>query len=348
MKTVQTQIAEYSPTEAALHELRTKYASVVFDVRDSKQMNEAKKARAEIRGYRTALESKRVEIKAPALERCRLIDAEAKRITSELIKLEAPIDEQIKAEEKRKEDERRAKEEAERQRVEGIRARIKKIDQFAMQLIGESAATIKTYLEKLRAMEINPSLLEEFLEEAVAVKADAVKKLEKLLEDQEKAEALAAEQAALRAQEQARLEAERAELSKLRAAQEEADRAARAKIEAEQAAMRAKIEAEQAAAKAERDRLDREAREKREKEELAARDARAKLEAQEKLLHEQQAAIDAEREAKRKEEHKEEQERSDAIGLLKLFIIRFGAHKEYGAIVRAINAFAEANPDRFA
>ena len=333
METVQTQIAEYSPTEAALHELRTKYASVVFDVRDSKQLAEAKKARAEIRGYRTALETKRVEIKAPALERCRLIDAEAKRITSELIKLESPIDEQIKAEEKRKEDERKAKEAAERQRVEGIRARIKKIDQFAMQLIGESAETIKTYLEKLRAMEINPSLLEEFLEEAVAVKADAVKKLEKLLEDQEKAEALAAEKAALRAHEQARLEAERAELSKLRAAQEEADRAARAQIEAEQAA-----------AKAERDRLDREAREKREKEDLAARDARAKLEAQEKLLREQQAAIDAEREAKRKEE----QERSDAIGLLKLFIIRFGARKEYGAIVRAINAFAEANPDRFA
>ena len=330
METVQTQIAEYSPTEAALHDLRTKYASVVFDVRDSKQMNEAKKARAEIRGYRTTLEAKRVEIKAPALERCRLIDAEAKRITSELIKLETPIDEQIKAEEKRKEDEGKAKEEAERQRVEGIRARIKKIDQFAMQLIGESAATIKTYLEKLRAMEIKPSLLEEFLEEAVAVKADAVKKLEKLLEDQEKAEAFATEQAALRAQEQARLEAERAELSKLRTAQEEANRAARAQIEAEQAA-----------AKAERDRLDREALEKREKEELAAR---AQAEALHAEVRAQQQVIEAERKAKRKEE----QERSDAIGLLKSFLIRFGARKEYAAIVRAIDAFSAANPDLFA
>lgn len=344
METVQTQIAEYSPTEAALHELRTKYASVVFDVRDSKQLAEAKKARAEIRGYRTALETKRVEIKAPALERCRLIDAEAKRITAELIKLETPIDEQIKAEEKRKEDERKAKEEAERQRVEGIRARIKKIDQFAMQLIGESAATIKTYLEKLRAMELNPGLLEEFLEEAVAVKADAVKKLEKLLEDQEKAEALAAEQAAQRAAEEARLAAERAELQRLRAKQEEEERAARAKIEAEQAAMRAKIEAEQEAAKAERDRLDKEAAVKRAEEEAKAREERAKLEAEQAAVRAQQQAIEAEREAKRKEE----QERSDAIGLLKSFVIRFGARKEYAVIVRAIDAFAAANPDRFA
>ena len=53
--------------------------------------------------------TKRKEIKAPALVRCKLIDEETKRITSELLALEVPIDEQIKAEEKRLRAERRTR-----------------------------------------------------------------------------------------------------------------------------------------------------------------------------------------------------------------------------------------------
>ncbi len=73
-------------------------------------------ARAVVRGYRTALETLRKEIKAPALERCRLIDDEAKRITAELLKIEEPIDTAIKAEEQRKEEEKAAKARAEAER----------------------------------------------------------------------------------------------------------------------------------------------------------------------------------------------------------------------------------------
>ena len=76
------QIVEYSSTAAALAELRSRYAAP-FDVATAKGMALAKEARAEVRGYRTALETLRKEIKAPALERCRLIDDEAKRITPE-------------------------------------------------------------------------------------------------------------------------------------------------------------------------------------------------------------------------------------------------------------------------
>lgn len=55
---------------------------------------------------RTSLEAKRKELKAPALERSRLIDSEAKRIESEIRSLEDPIDALITAEEQRRERER--------------------------------------------------------------------------------------------------------------------------------------------------------------------------------------------------------------------------------------------------
>jgi len=117
--TIQTsqEIAEYSKTQAALNELAQRYKNVVFDVTKKEGMAMALKGRAEIRGYRVALEKKRVEIKAPALERCKLIDSEAKRITAELVALEDPIDEQIKKEEARKEEERLAVVRAEEARI---------------------------------------------------------------------------------------------------------------------------------------------------------------------------------------------------------------------------------------
>lgn len=76
-----TAIAEYTQTAAGLAELRQKHQGVVYDVTVPKEMKAAKEARAELRTLRTDLEKKRVEIKAPALERCRLIDEEAKRPT---------------------------------------------------------------------------------------------------------------------------------------------------------------------------------------------------------------------------------------------------------------------------
>ena len=67
-------IQEYSQTDAALAVLGGKYAGVTYAVETTAGMRDAVAARAEVRGYRVALEKRRVEIKAPALERCRLID----------------------------------------------------------------------------------------------------------------------------------------------------------------------------------------------------------------------------------------------------------------------------------
>ena len=114
------EIAEYSATEAGLAELRARMANVHYDCTTVKGMIVAKADRAEVRGLRTGLETMRKQIKAPALAHCKLIDAEAARITTALLELETPIDAQIKARELVLENERIAREAAERDRINAI------------------------------------------------------------------------------------------------------------------------------------------------------------------------------------------------------------------------------------
>lgn len=111
-------IAAYSPVAAGLAELRHRFDGVVFDVSTTKGEKEARGFRKELVTLRTTLESKRKELKAPALAYAKRIDDEAKAITLEILGLEEPIDAQIKAEEARKESERAAKAEAERRAAE--------------------------------------------------------------------------------------------------------------------------------------------------------------------------------------------------------------------------------------
>lgn len=279
--TVVTEIAEYSQTAAALADLRHRFLGIAFNVATTKGLDEAKKARQEVKGYRTALEAKRKEIKAPALERCRLIDDEAKTITAALLELEEPIDQQIKAEEARKEAEKAAKAEAERQRVSAIRVQIETIKNHAAFAVGKSADAILKILSGVEGFEIGEDF-QEFKPEAEQAKAETLDKLKTLHTAQVEHEA-----------EQARIAAERAELAKLRAEaearereaaaaraeQERKDREAREAVEREQAA---KLAAERAAHEAEL----RKQREAQEAELKAQREAQAKAEAEARAIRE--------------------------------------------------------------
>jgi len=259
-------------------------------------MDEAKKARQEVKGYRTALENKRKEIKAPALERCRLIDDEAKTITAALLEIEEPIDQQIKAEEARKEAEKAAKAEAERQRVAAIRTQIDTIKNHAAFAVGKSADAILKILSGVEGFEIGEDF-QEFKPEAEQAKAETLDKIKALHEAQVQHES-----------EQARIAAERAELTRLRAEAEARER--------EAAAARAEQERKDREARAEQERKDREAREAVEREqaaklaaERAAHEAelRKQREAQEaelKAQREAQAKADAEARAAREAEEK--------------------------------------------
>lgn len=238
-----TAIQEYSKTDAALADLAGRFKGMVYDVTTPTGMQEAKTARAEIRGYRVDLEKVRVEIKAPALERCRLIDAEAKRITAVLVELEDPIDQHIKSEERRKE--REAMEAAmEKQRaLDAIRARVDAIKQMPAACVGRAAVEIDALVNSLLAQPIGADF-GDFRVEAEDAKRATLSQMSAML-------------AGVRAQEAEaeRINTERAELARLRADQAARESESRARLEAEERAAREARAAEEARHQAERDRL---------------------------------------------------------------------------------------------
>ncbi len=253
-----TAITEYRPTAAALAHLRAKYAAP-FDATTAAGLAAAKAARAEIRDLRGKLEKTRAEIKAPVLAQGKLIDDEARRINAELLAIEEPIDAAIKAEERRKADEKAARERVEAARVAVLQARIDVIRQRVLAVANRDAAAIRSALAEARAFEPDPDAFAERWPNAMQAIGEVRLALETLLAEREAREAREAEDAArLRAQreelarrqaeldrqqaaEDAQRQAEQEELARLRAAEEARrqqeikakDRAGRERQEAE-------------------------------------------------------------------------------------------------------------------
>src|SRR5687767_14031395 len=121
---VETAIANMDKVSVGIAELAKRFKGVVYDVTTQKGMTDAKAARAEIREPRYMVETIRKEAKAPILALGKKLDSEAARITAELLKLEEPIDAQVKAEETRKEREREAAIRAEQERMAKLNERI--------------------------------------------------------------------------------------------------------------------------------------------------------------------------------------------------------------------------------
>ena len=232
-----TSIAEYSKTAAALADLAQRYKDVLFDVATRDGLVAAIKGRAELRGYRVALEKTRVEIKAPALKRTQEIDNEARRITAELLALETPIDDQIKADERRKVAEAEAKIKAE-------------ADRIAAEEAARKAAEEKVLVAQRAEIDRQNAELAERKRQQDAVEAEARRKIE---EDQRQSrEKIEAEQRAAR-QERDRLETEAK-------AKREADEA---RVKAEQAAEAKRIREAQEKVDAERRAVEDAARQER-------------------------------------------------------------------------------------
>lgn len=297
-------IQEYSTTEAGLQELRQRMQGVVYDVATTAGMKQAKEDRRECVSLRTSLEAMRKEIKAPALERCKAIDSEAKRITEEILKLETPIDETIKAEEAKKAAEKAEKERIEKDRVEGIKAKIEIIKGYPLKAIDVTAARLAEVLPGVENLNITEEEYQEFTAEAQFALMESVSRLRKMLTEKQACEAETARIKAEQEAEAARLQAEKEE--QLRRAAEE-----RAKLEAERAELE-RLRKEDEARRAEEDRKLREAREaeevelraKREEEEKRIADERAELERQQRELEEARAKAEAEDKARQEAEAK--------------------------------------------
>ena len=300
---VSAEIGEYNPVAAGLAELKRKYGNVAVSVASPKDLEEAKRVRAEIREPRYECEKIRKALKAPALAHAKLIDTEAARITAELVALETPWDEAIKSEEARKEAEKQAREAAERARVMAITERIAGIRQY-VELVASCRTSERMQALQDKLAEIKIEGFEEYEEEALQVVKQTCTKVDELLNAKLEQEA-----------EQERIKSEQCEAAFQLAKEREAfaEQQAAAKVEADRLAserlaqIAEEVQFQAIKRKAEQDEL----AAQRAAFESEAAEARA-IVAENKARIEQQQAADAAMAATHEEEVKQEAEPAPA------------------------------------
>lgn len=245
----QQRVAAYNKTEAGLAKLRDKFQGATFDLTTTKGDKEARQARKELVGMRTSLEALRKEKKAPHLAACKLLDDEAKRITNEILALEKPIDEQIRADEARREQERAQREAEERARLEKARVRISEIQRMAASVMAGTSDQIRARITEVKSIVVDEAEFGDLAGAAASTVEMVSMQLESLLSTvvmrEEQAEAMRKQQeehdAALRKQQeeheaalrkqQEELAAQRAELERRRQEAEQAEADARRQAE---------------------------------------------------------------------------------------------------------------------
>lgn len=214
-------LTEFNRVSAGLALLEKNYKGMLYETDTEIGLMHAKAARKAVRDPRLEVEKIRKAAKAPLLAVGRTLDAEANRITLELLALENPIDQQIKEQEQRVERERLARLEAERLRVVAITTKLNDIRGLVTIFSNQSPVAIAGAIETLTHLPIDDSF-QEFRPQADDAKVATLAKLAEL------------HTAAIdREAERERIAAERAELARRRA---EDDRLARERAETDRIA----------------------------------------------------------------------------------------------------------------
>ena len=268
-----TAIVEYSETEAGLTELRSRIQSVVYDVTTNAGMEAARKDRRECVTLRTSLDKLRLKLNADDQARIKYRNGRAQQLEAEITALEAPIDEQIRAEEARKEAEKQARIDAERERINAIRRKISDLGRAPVDAIGSTLAELQSIRVSFQGAKPEADEYQELLSEATGVWTRAGEQLDKLIEGAER----------VAAEEKRQAEA-RAVLEEQQRRQAIADREAQSRRDAEAKAAREQQERDDAIAKEARDREDREAKARRDAQDKAAAEQRARDEAEAKAV----------------------------------------------------------------
>jgi colicin import membrane protein len=302
-------VAEFDRVGAGLAALREQYGNVVYDVTTTAGMADAKAARLAIREPRYEIERIRKAAKAPILALGKKLDSEAARITSELEKLERPIDSTIKAEEDRKEAEKQAKIEAEQKRVANLQERVVYLRGNQTLSASSGSELIAGHIEDLEGESVEG--LQEFEQQGIDAKIAGLARLREL-----HAAALAHEA------EQERIKEERAELARLREEEQKRQAAERARIAEEERQARAARE-HAAALQAEELRKQREAQEAenariRAEQEAAARAERERIAEENKRLTAERAEFQRQQDEARQKRESEERERAEQARLAAL------------------------------
>lgn len=279
----QMQVVKYDVTEAAIAKMEQQYMGLMIRGLDDKAgFDMVHSARMVVKTHRVAVETKRKELKASALEWGKKVDTEAKRIVALLEPIETHLQDEEDRITEEKERIKAEKAQAEQKRIEGIQAKIRFISSFFLPTPSTTSAKWQTLSDELEKVIITPEEYQEFTEQANKVLNETYAAVQDALiarmkfekeEDDRKAEAarLAKQKAEQEAEatrlkaEQDKIDVEKARLESEKKAEEE--RKAREKREAE-----IREEEQVKAEKAAQEKAERETREKREREEAEAKE----------------------------------------------------------------------------
>lgn len=274
-----TDIAEYRPHEEQIVRLETSYAKLVVDCSTSEGLASAKEVRVDIRDVRYALANTTKTALVPYQQKVKEAQARVNQVKEfgealkdRVLAIEAPVDEAIKAEEKRVADAKAERERIEAERVEAIRAKITRFSSVAAAYASRSAADVANVLQNVKESVILPEEYAEFEAEGTIARDNAIEQLETLhrsaVEREEAAAKLAVQQKELEElrEKQRIADAEAEELRKQRA-EEDRKRLKQQQDELDQ--QRRDMEAQQ------RQQRERDAQYQRDQEELARLRAQA-------------------------------------------------------------------------
>lgn len=214
-----TDIAEYRPHEEQIVRLETTYAKLVVDCSTSEGLASAKEVRVDIRDVRYALDKTTKTALVPYQQKVKEAQARVNQVKefgetlkTRVLAIEEPVDEAIKAEEKRIADAKAERERVEAERVEAIRAKITRFSTVAAAYASRGATDVSSVLQNVKDSVILPEEYGEFEAEGTIARDNAIEQLEAL----HKA-AIDREEAA------AKLLAQQKELDELREKQRKAD-----------------------------------------------------------------------------------------------------------------------------
>jgi len=182
-----TDIAEYRPHEEQIVRLETTYAKLVVDCSTSEGLANAKEVRVDIRDVRYALANTTKTALVPYQQKVK--DAQARvnqvkefgeALKDRVLAIEAPVDEAIKAEEKRVADAKAERERVEAERVEAIRTKITRFSSVAAAYASRSAADVASVLQSVKESVILPEEYAEFEAEGTIARDNAIEQLETL------------------------------------------------------------------------------------------------------------------------------------------------------------------------
>lgn len=182
-----TDIAEYRPHEEQIVRLETSYAKLVVDCSTSEGLANAKEVRVDIRDVRYALANTTKTALVPYQQKVKEAQARVNQVKEfgealkdRVLAIEAPIDEAIKAEEKRAADAKAERERVEAERVEAIRKKITRFSSVAAAYASRSAADVAAVLQSVKESVILPDEYAEFEAEATIARDNAIEQLEAL------------------------------------------------------------------------------------------------------------------------------------------------------------------------